>query len=152
MVKKGIWLLVLTIVTGGCLDEPDCYQLNNHLLGIAFKELEDSTADTVAITAFGTFDPNLLFLEGDTTISRLLGLPLNYFQDETTFFFQEPDTLRVLRLGYLSQAQFVSENCGERFVLSELRVLEHNFDSVRLVTDFPTRDGRSIQIEIFHGE
>lgn len=152
MVKKGIWLLILMVFTGGCLDEPDCYQLNNHLLGIAFKKLGNSTADTVAINAFGTFDPNVLFLNRDTTISRLLGVPLNYFEDETTFFFQEPDTLRILRLGYLSQAQFVSEDCGEKFVLSALRVLEHNFDSVRLVSDFPTSNGTSIQIEIFHAE
>lgn len=147
MTRKTVWAVILILVTSGCLDEPDCYQLNNHLVGIAFKKLEDSTADTVSITAFGT--PEVLFIAGDTSVSRLLGVPLNYFQDETLFLFQDHETTHTLHLGYLSQAQFVSERCGEKFVLSELRIIDHSFDSVRLVTNFPTRDGRAIQIEIF---
>ena len=147
MVKKGAWLLILTILAAGCLDEPDCYLLNNQNIGISFKKLEDSSTDTVAVTGFGTLDPPLLFWT-DTAISRLY-LPLNYFQDETSFFFENPEEVDVLRLGYVSQAQFVSENCGEKFVLSSLRVLEHTFDSVRLVTDVPTREPNTIHIEIF---
>src|SRR5687768_6228884 len=116
MVKNSAWLLILAILAAGCLDEPDCYLLNNQTIGISFKKLEDSSTDTVTITGFGTLDPPLLFW-GDTTISRLF-LPLNYFQDETSFFFENAEGVDILRLGYVSQAQFVSENCGEKFVLS----------------------------------
>jgi hypothetical protein len=148
MTKKIFSLLILLIMAAACLDEPDCYQLNNHIVGIAFKKLEDSRSDTVSLVSIHTLEPPLLFLNDTTDLTRV-SLPLNYFQDETTYFFDDMDSVRMLRMGYVSQAQFVSENCGEKFVLSGLRVIEHTFDSVRLVSDFPTRDGGSIQIEIF---
>lgn len=149
MSKTGIWLAILGMVAVACLDEPDCYQLNNHLLGIAFKKAENSTADTVQISAFGTVDPAILFIAGDTSVSRLMGVPLKYFEDETTFFVEDESGIRILRLGYTSKTQFVSERCGEKFVLSDLRIIEHTFDSVRLVHNFPTSDGSVVQIEIF---
>lgn len=147
MVKKSAWLLFLTMMAAACLDEPDCYLLNNQFIGISFKKFEDSSADTVSLARFGTLDPPLLFSD-DTTISRLY-LPLNYFVDETSFFFENTEGAEVLRLAYVSQAQFVSENCGEKFVLSSLRVMEHSFDSVRLISDTPTREPNTIHIEIF---
>jgi len=147
MVKRSAWFLFSLLVTAACLDEPDCYNLNNYVVGISFKKLTDSNTDTVALVRMGTLEPPLLFLL-DTTLSRL-NLPLNYFEDETAFFFQTEDTTRTLRLGYISQAQFVSENCGEKFVLSAMRVLEHSFDSVRLVTDTPTSTAGTIHLEIF---
>lgn len=147
MVRASAWFLVIILLTAGCLDEPDCFHLNNSWIGISFKKIENSTADTVAFTGYGTVEPPILF-SLDTTISKLV-LPLNYFANETTFFFETPDSVQVLRLGYVSQAQFVSENCGEKFVLTGLKVLGHNFDSVRLVVDIPTADGNATNIEIF---
>jgi hypothetical protein len=147
MVNKSALFLLLILLGAGCLDEPDCYQLNNHIIGISFKKLADSSADTVELLAMGTLEPPLLFA-ADTALSKIY-LPLNYFQDETDYVFESPDSVRLLRLTYLSQAQFVSEDCGEKFVLSALRIKEHNFDSVRLVVDTPTRDGSVINIEIF---
>ena len=148
MVKGFVWLLALMVVTAACLDEPDCYNLNNDVIGISFKKLEDSRTDTVSLVAFGVVEPPLL-AGLDTTISRAFML-LNYFEDETTFFFDPSDTVHhFLRLGYVSQAQFVSENCGEKFVLSELQILETTYDSVRLVRDTPNSQGGIIHIEIF---
>ena len=147
VIKKCVWALIILFITAACLDEPDCYLLNNQLIGISFKKLSDSTTDTLFVTGLGTAEPPLLFY-ADTAFTRLT-LPLNYFQDETTYFFQDPDTIRFLRVGYISQAQFVSEDCGEKFVLSQLRILEHSFDSVRLLTDIPTRSGGTMHIEIY---
>lgn len=148
MIRKNAWLLILALMTAACLDEPDCYLLNNHVIGISFKKLDDSSTDTVSVTAFGTISPPLLFFAGDTTFSRLF-LPLNYFQNQTAYLFENPEGVETLTLGYISQPQFVSENCGEKFVVSKLRVLEHTFDSVRLITDTPTREATTIHIEIF---
>ena len=52
MVKRFVWLLALMVVTAACLDEPDCYNLNNDVIGISFKELEDSSTDTVSLVCF----------------------------------------------------------------------------------------------------
>lgn len=147
MVNRSAWFVIVALITVACLDEPDCFSLNNYIIGVSFKKLIDSRTDTVALTAVGTIEPPIFFSD-DTLISRV-ALPLNYFEDETSFFFGTADTTHILRLGYTSQAQFVSEDCGERFVLSQLRVLSHTFDSVRLVTDRPSRDGGTIHIEIF---
>ncbi len=146
MIKKGIWLIFLLVVAVSCLDEPDCYLLNNHIMGIAFKKIETGGADTVAIAGIAPF-PEIV--TRDTVNTTRVFLPLNYFQEETTLFIKDLETTNFLRVGYRSQAQFVSEKCGEKFVLTGLTVLEHSFDSVRLVTDVPTRDGNAIQIEIF---
>jgi hypothetical protein len=148
MVRVSTWLLFFMLMTVSCLDEPDCYSLNNYIIGIGFKKISTSKGDTVVFKSVTTEEPPLLFYDS-AAFSRIV-LPLNYFQDETTFYFQEEDTVRFLRLGYTSQPQFVSENCGERFVLSNLRVLQHTFDSVRLVHDAPTRTAGLVnQIEIF---
>ena len=147
VIKKCLWALIILLMTAACLNEPDCYQLNNQFIGISFKKLSNSTTDTVFVTGLGTVEPPLLFY-ADTAFTRLT-LPLNYFQDETTYFFQDPDTTRFLRLGYISQAQFVSDDCGERFVLTQLRVFDHSFDSVRLITDIPTSSGETINLEIY---
>ena len=63
MVKKPFFVLILVVVAAACLDEPDCYQLNNQFVGLAFRKLADSTADTIELTAFGTIDPDILFFE-----------------------------------------------------------------------------------------
>lgn len=148
MVRISAWLLFFMLMMVSCLDEPDCFSLNNYVIGIAFKKIATSRADTVVFKSVTTAEPPLLFSDS-AAISRIV-LLLNYFQDETTFYFEEADTTRFLRLGYTSQAQFVSENCGERFVLSDLRVLQHSFDSVRLVHDVPSRTSDGVNhIEIF---
>ena len=147
MVKRSAWLLVFTLIAAACLNEPDCFNLNNEVVGISFKKLEDSSTDTASFVAYGTQQPPLLF-GLDTAVSRI-NLPLNYFEDETAYFFETSDAFHLLRLGYISQAQFVSENCGEKFVLSRLRILETSFDSVRLVRDTPTSQGGTVHIEIY---
>ena len=145
MVRKSAWLVILVLMAAACLEEPDCYQLNNEVAGIGFKKLENSTADTVTFTLL-TVEPPLIFQ--DTTLSRLF-LRLNYFEDETTFVFVQENAVDTLQLTYLSQAQFVSEDCGEKFVLSNLRIGYHSFDSVRLVVDTPTQNGSVVNLEIF---
>lgn len=148
MVRKSAWLLFFMFTMVRCLDEPDCFNLNNYIIGISFKKIATSGADTVIFNNIRTEEPPIIFSDS-AALSRIY-LPLNFFMDETTFYFQSGDTTRVLHLGYTSQAQFVSESCGERFVLSNLRVLEHSFDSVRLVRDVPSRaDQTAIHIEIF---
>lgn len=139
---------VIFLVAGACLDEPDCYLLNNNVVGIAFKQLADPAKDAeVDLKAMGSLTPPLLFFT-DTSLTRLT-LPLNYLEDETIYFFVTGSDTSLLRLGYRSQAQFVSEDCGERYFLTQLRVVEHDFDSVRLITDFPARQGGTLHLQIF---
>jgi|SRR5690606_9558929 hypothetical protein len=147
MVKKTLSFAILAILALGCLDEPDCFQLNNDLVGILFRKLETGTADTVEIAQLRSVDPALLFAT-DTAISRV-HLPLNYFGNEITYVFQDSEGEHFLHLTYLSQVQFVSDECGQRFVVTNLRVQDHSFDSVRLISNVPTKNASGIQIEIY---
>jgi hypothetical protein len=147
MVRKSIWFLFFVFSASACLDEPDCYRLNNYWVGISFKKIADSTADTVNFTMIRIVEPPLQ-VTGDTTLRGIV-VALNYFENETTFLFDSAETTKMLRLGYNSQVQFVSENCGERFVLSNLRILEHSFDSVRVLLTDPARDGQATHLEIY---
>src|SRR5690606_13635038 len=75
-------------------------------------------------------------------------LPLNYLSQQTTFYFQRPDgSFQTLGLGYKAQTQVVSEDCGERFVLSDLNILSHHCDSARVAFATPVSEsGASIAL------
>jgi len=145
--KTSAWFLIVLLLTATCLDEPDCFHLNNNFVGISFKKLEDSSTDTMVVTGLATLESALRFAD-DTSFSRVT-LPLDYFGDKTTYLFGTAEGVESIQLEYVSRAQFVSENCGEKFVLSGLRVGRHTFDSVRLVHDTPSNQGGIIHIEIF---
>ena len=66
---------------------------------------------------------------------------LNYFADEGTFIFEEVNRIRSLSFAYTVKNQFMSEECGSRFDLSDLRILSHQFDSARIVNSSPTKTG-----------
>lgn len=141
MIRKAAGIISFMIMAVSCLDEPDCFSLNNNVIGISFKKMSDGKADTVyfnSIIADGTdsifFTSTLL-----TGFTQIPFLPLNYYRDTTTFYFQGPDKIHELRLGYSAKAQFVSKACGERFVLTDLRSLYADFDSIRVVGPTPKR-------------
>ena len=88
------------------------------------------------------------------SVKTFIQAPLDYFNTQTTYSFITslhgvPTEERQLVLGYKVQAQFVSEECGPRYILSELHVQESAFDSVRIVNAEPSRDGNARNIEIF---
>jgi hypothetical protein len=146
-VKSAAFLALIMTLSFSCLDEPDCYQLNNNIVGITFKETETAAAskvDSVTITADGF---PTTFLSNGTPVTVFL--PLNYFAQSTSFTFQLPDTAFHLLLGHNSQAEFVSPDCGERYVLSGLTVIEHNMDSVRLINSTPGVKANVNNLEIF---
>jgi hypothetical protein len=149
MKKAGIasFFGLIALVSLSCLDEPECIGLNNNLTGITFKNLSDSksrTVDGLTITA----ENAAVELISGASASKVL-LPLNYLDDTTSYTVQINDSTYVLILGYTSQSQFVSQDCGERFVISNLHVIEHSFDSVRLVNATPGVNEKASNIEIF---
>lgn len=137
MIRKSGWFLFFVVLASSCLDEPDCYSLNNNIVGIAFKKISDGTADTVFF--------NRIWAEGtdstyENTFRTGIDLPLNYFQNETTYHFEGITKNYDLTLSYNAKTQFVSEDCGERFVLSDLVVTAPAFDSLRLMARTPKRE------------
>jgi hypothetical protein len=148
MVRKIGWFLFFVVVASSCLDEPECFSLNNNIVGISFRKLLGGQADTVyfhRITSEGT---DSVFYE--TTLATGIDLPLNYYQNQTTYHFEGLGAAYDLQFDYKAQAQFVSEDCGERFVLSDLAVASVGFDSLRLMASTPKRDRQAgTHLEIY---
>ena len=66
---------------------------------------------------------------------------LNYFVNEGAFIFESKTWTKGLSFAYDVKNQFISEECGSSFVLSNLHVVAHEFDSVRVVNSSPTKTG-----------
>jgi hypothetical protein len=134
--KRTTWFTVLAIIAISCLSEPDCYQLNNFETGITFNVL-----------GFGSDPDTLLYLyvtgTDSTFYKREAGpnfeLPLNPRVNEITYAFLWLDGSQdTLMLRYSSQIQFVSPDCGQRYVFGNLSAVYSTFDSLRLVSPTPT--------------
>lgn len=139
MIRKVAWFLFFALLAVSCLNEPDCYNLNNNLIGISFRKLADNKADTVAIIGITINGADSVFYPFRLVTG--VELPLNFYTSESDIIFQrlhwDVAVTNRLLLGYRSQIQFVSEDCGERFLISNLDVLESDFDSVRVVNASP---------------
>lgn len=139
MIKKVAWFLFFALLAVSCLDEPDCYNLNNNIVGISFRKLADNKADTVAIVDIAINGTDSVFYPFRLVTG--VELPLNFYTSESDIvlqrFHRDVAVTNRLLLGYRSQIQFVSEDCGERFLLSNLGVVESDFDSVRVVNASP---------------
>ena len=129
--KKLSWFIFFLILTVSCLDEPDCFQLHNNIIGVTFRVIGTGQVDTLLLKDA----TNKWVLVTSFTDS------LNYFANEGTFIFEEKKRTRTLSFAYNIKNQFISEECGSSFVLSDLRLLEHEFDSVRIVNSSPTKTG-----------
>jgi hypothetical protein len=129
--KKLSWFTFFLILTVSCLDEPDCFQLHNNIIGVTFRIIGTGQVDTLLLK--------------DATEKWVLVTSftdsLNYFANQGTFDFEEKNRTRSLSFAYDIKNQFISEECGSSFVLSNLRLLEHEFDSVRIVNSSPTKTG-----------
>ena len=140
MLKRGFWFLML-LFGGSCLEEPDCYQLNNNYVGISFKKLFDGQADTLSILGITATSTDSIFYElvRATTVS----LELNPYEESTDFTIATTYGSNSIEIGYASSIQFVSEDCGIRTLLSDLMVNSTDFDSVRVLTNFFTNPAQN---------
>lgn len=128
-----------------CLDEPDCYKLINNIVGVTYRVMGSGANARLTVDSVITDGVDSAFLQdfaGPTFI-----LPLNMQTNEMTYTFQGLD--KSMTIGYTVRPQFVSEGCTPRFVFEALEVIDHNFDSVRVVNSFPGTDNKAKNIEIF---
>lgn len=152
--KRLSWFVFLVIITVSCLDQPDCFQLNNNEAAFAFKIIGGGT-DAYDIRTIHTSgaDGTILIGENAQGSSAFL-LPLNPYASEITYEFDGTfgpyggQGVKKLSLSYRSQIQFVSEDCGERYYFSEMRPVSTDFDSVRVINAVPTQPPSS-NFEIF---
>jgi hypothetical protein len=131
MKKTGLFSFVL-IIAVSCLNEPDCYQLNNDTVVIYFRIIGGGS-DVVQLTSIQSPEAEVIFSDTASGIA----LPLNPKKEETLYILHGVQVDNMLQFGYKRQVQFVSEECGERYYFQDLDVLQHDFDSVRIVNTIP---------------
>jgi hypothetical protein len=156
--KKVSWFIFFSFVAFSCLDEPDCYLLNNNFVILSFNILGggEDALPVLGVTTTGVAGRFYV----DTLISAgVLALPLNPLSSGLDYNFAldydywRPENVdRHLELIYNTQVQFVSEDCGERYVFTGLELASHNFDSVRLSSTVPvssTTSATTANVDIY---
>ena len=140
--------LFLSLFAVSCLDEPDCIEKRNNLIGISFKKYSDFktalTQQIDTVTAKGA----IVGLSGPIATSSIV-LPLDYLNDTTYLNLEIAGQDYPLVLTYQSKASFISDDCGEKYILSSLDVAEHHFDSVNVTSRTPGVDSKASNIVIF---
>jgi len=133
--KKWFWIVLVLMVAGSCLDEPDCLDLNNAYVGISFKKMFDGKADTVALVGIYSQASDSIFYP--FSLATDIQLPLNQFASQTEYLFDKAyDIDNSLVLTYENNpVEFIAEDCGNRYVLSSLEVASHDFDSLKIISN-----------------
>ena len=115
-----------------CLDKPDCFRLSSDHIGVSFKVLGTNKADADTLKWIEIKGAGIITGPA-TPVSDFL-IPLNYLVNQTDVNITGNKFNGNMLLKYLSQAQFVSDECGPRYILSALTVDQQSgFDSVRVV-------------------
>lgn len=142
MIKKVAWFSFFALLAVSCLDDPDCYNLSLNVIGISFRKIAGDKADTVYLNRVTMEGTDSIFVEEAFATGVLI--PLNYLTNQSNIIFTRPaidgSFTNTLVLAYNAKAQFVSEDCGERYLVSDLAVVSSDFDSTRLVSRTPTKN------------
>ena len=81
-----------------CLDEPDCYQLHNDLIGVTFRVIGTGQADSVLLKDA---------TDRWVTVTSFSD-SLNYFERERAYTFKGVDTVNYLSFAYDVRNQFIA--------------------------------------------
>jgi hypothetical protein len=144
--KSFFPILLLVIFGVSCLDEPDCIGLHNNIVGVTVKDKLRGAALFIPIDSI-LFDGVGRIYNYDSTNTFVL--PINYYEQQSSYSIYIDGVKYKLALSYLSQPQFVSPKCGTRFQVSGLAVKETGFDSVRVVNGTPGVSTTAKNVEIF---
>ncbi|MCC6156349.1 MAG: hypothetical protein IT367_21460 [Candidatus Hydrogenedentes bacterium] len=154
-VKKWGWIVLVLLMAGACLDEPDCLPTGDTALVISFNRLLDGKRDTVILYTIEAAGSDSIFyktnpekLDTIDTQTKPVIVAVNPYAEETLFTFFLRVQQKNLRVGYKNETTFISEECGSDRVQYDLSVLETDFDSVRVINSVLSKN-RTVNIEIY---
>lgn len=141
-VRKSAWILCLCLLGVSCLEQPDCFNLINNTLNISYRKISDGALDTVAIESVSIVGLDSVF----SSTVRGVTVPLDFTVNSVSVVLDQADKTRLLDIGYKVQPQFVSEECGPRFGLSNLSISSPSGDSVRVLSGTPGGTGSHVAV------
>lgn len=105
---------------------------------------EDETVDIISIMLSGS-DSVFSASKSAATVY----LPLNVNDSTQAIDFNLSKGTFKMVVEYQSKAQFESVDCGPRFVLTDLKVKEHTFDSVKVTGNVPLASASGTNIVVY---
>lgn len=139
-------VIIVSVLLGSCFDNPNCLGLRNNLVGFSFKKMFDGKSDTLGIFGVSIEGSDSIFFQ--STLVSTIALPLRSSASQQTIALNTTRGIYNVSMAYESLAEFESVDCGPRFVFSNLSILNHSFDSVRLTNATPTSSG-GVNIEVY---
>jgi hypothetical protein len=144
--KKSSWFIFFLILAVSCLDDPDCFRLNNNVVGFAFRVIGSNRADTVRLVMVNVSGTDNYVPD---TVTSSVYVPINFTTDSSNvkFTYQDGST-HYLDLRYSLKTQFISVDCGSRYEVSNLQARGTDIDSVRVISRAPNKAAGAINIEL----
>ncbi len=146
ILSKILLLILVSIFLGSCFDNPNCLGLRNNLVGFSFKKLFDGQADSLGIFGISIEGSDSIFFQSSLITS--MALPLRSASSQQSVELSTTRGVHNVLMSYESIAEFESVDCGPRFVFSNLNILNHSFDSVRVINSTPTTPV-GVNIEVY---
>jgi hypothetical protein len=148
-VKNISWFIFFILFAVSCLDQPDCFRLNNDLVGISFHVLGSNSEDVISINSIKV--NGVTAFENLETSADISFLPIRLDRSTNTanISILSKGVEKQINLSYDSKVQFVSEECGVRYIYSSLELIDHDFDRLDIVNNSPGRDSSSVNIIIY---
>jgi hypothetical protein len=145
--KKSSWFIFFLILAVSCLDDPDCFRLNNNWVGVAFRVIGSTELDSVRLTTVEMSGASGFY--GADTVTTYYA-PVNFTTTSTRLTYNYVDGQNTyLDLEYVLKAQFISDDCGSRYELSDLIAKDSNIDSVRIINGTPSNAPGTVNVELF---
>lgn len=140
-------LFIISVLLSSCYADPNCIGLRNDLLGVSFRQKSTNESSPVEILDITISNSDSVFSAGASTAQ--VYLPLNVNETQQTINFNLSTGSFSMVVEYLSQPQFESVDCGPRFVISNLRVVEHSFDSAFVAGNIPLTGSSGTNIVVY---
>ena len=140
-------VLISCILFSSCYEDPDCINLRNNILGISFKKVTAGEAETVEIIGIILSGSDSVFNASQSAANVYLPLNVNETAQKIDFNLSKGSFSMVVE--YKSQAQFESVDCGPRFVLTDLKVKVHTFDSLKVTSNVPFASASGTNIVVY---
>lgn len=139
---------LISFFAGSCYEDPECIDLRNDLVGFSFKKLFDNQVDTVGVLGITISGSDSVFYEF-TNVVGSIQVPLDVSATSQSFVFDLLNGTYSMTMDYSSKPQFESVECGPRFVLTDLNVSQHSFDSVQVTSSVAVNSEGGSNITIY---
>jgi hypothetical protein len=143
MIKRLLWMGLIVAIALSCLEEPDCVNLKNGYIGLSFRRLfaiNDTTLSSKDTTlVLSAINANNVPFNAGANAVKGIRIPLDYTADSTLISFETGGKKYQAVFRYQIQPQFISGDCGSRFVFGDLNVPKElsSFDSVNVINRTP---------------